>query len=72
MNSGRVKFWNTKKGYGFIHTPESGDDGIFAHISNVVDEEIDELPPGARVSFEIGPCKRRPDSVEAKEIRIIA
>ncbi len=47
---GRVKFWNTDKGFGFVRCDDGSD--LFAHVSN-----FGFLVPkvGDRVSFEVGP-----------------
>jgi CspA family cold shock protein len=66
---GVVKHWNADKGFGFLAT-DSGED-VFAHITQVTNEEIDSLSKGARVSFEIAPSKKRPEKMEAKNIHVI-
>ena len=47
--SGTVKWFNTKKGYGFI-TRDQGED-IFVHYRNIVGEGHRGLREGERVSF---------------------
>ncbi|HDJ34524.1 MAG: cold-shock protein [Bacteroidales bacterium] len=37
MNTGKVKFFNDSKGYGFIKDNESGEE-YFVHVSGLVDE----------------------------------
>jgi CspA family cold shock protein len=51
MPKGRVKWFNPKKGYGFI----TSDDGkeVFVHFSSVQGEGFKSLREGDEVEFEI-------------------
>ncbi len=51
MAKGKVKWFNDKKGYGFI-TPEEGDD-VFVHHSSIDGEGFKTLSEGEEVEFEI-------------------
>ena len=46
-----VKWFNQKKGYGFIE-PEEGDKDIFVHITAVQAAGINRLDEGQKISFE--------------------
>ena len=48
---GTVKWFNARKGYGFI-TPEEGDD-VFVHFSSIQGEGYKSLNEGDQVEFEI-------------------
>ncbi len=50
--SGRIKWFNPEKGYGFI-TPEKGEGDIFLHISTVEEAGIASLEPGQQVTFSL-------------------
>ncbi|MCK8823884.1 cold-shock protein [Fuchsiella alkaliacetigena] len=50
-NVGVVKWFDTKKGYGFIEQ-ENGED-IFVHYSAIEEEGFKNLEEGQKVSFEI-------------------
>ena len=53
MVKSTVKWFNGKKGYGFIVNPEGGDD-IFVHYSSIVSElGFKSLQQGAEVEFEL-------------------
>ena len=50
--TGRVKWFDSKKGYGFI-TAENGKE-IFVHFSGIVKEGFKSLNEGQTVEVEIG------------------
>ena len=52
MASGKVKWFNNAKGYGFINEDGKSDD-LFAHYSAIEMEGYKTLKAGQAVSFEI-------------------
>ena len=52
MPTGTVKFFNTDKGYGFIH-PEDGGNDAFVHISAVERAGLTTLNKDQRVTYEL-------------------
>ncbi|MFD2966077.1 cold-shock protein [Sphingobacterium bambusae] len=63
MQEGKIKFFNTTKGFGFI-TPSNGGQDIFVHVSGLVDE----VNEGDDVSFEVENGKK---GVNAVRVRVI-
>ncbi|MGA8240558.1 MAG: cold shock domain-containing protein [Desulfobacterales bacterium] len=51
MPEGTVKWFNDRKGYGFIQKDEGGD--LFVHHSAISMEGFRTLAEGERISFEI-------------------
>lgn len=51
MAQGVVKWFNEKKGYGFIENEEGGD--VFVHYSAILSSGFKTLNEGDRVSFEV-------------------
>ena len=51
MATGKVKWFNNQKGYGFI-TPESGND-VFVHHSVIQGDGYKSLDEGQAVEFDI-------------------
>ncbi|MFC1816162.1 cold-shock protein [Thermodesulfobacteriota bacterium] len=51
MEKGTVKWYNEKKGYGFIETENDGD--IFMHSRSIKDHGFFMLKKSDRVTFEI-------------------
>ena len=52
MASGSVRWFNRKKGFGFI-TPDTGPRDVFVHISAIMRSGLEELEDGQRVEFEL-------------------
>lgn len=52
MSMGTVKWFNSRKGYGFIQ-PENGGKDVFVHISKLEEKGIRRLYDGQKVSYEI-------------------
>ena len=57
MPTGRIKYYNAEKGFGFI-AQDSGDADVFLHNSSVKYWEDDELRIGQRVEYDIVNGKR--------------
>ena len=52
MNIGKVKWFNEKKGFGFISN-EDGSGDIFVHYSAIISDGFKTLAEGATVQFEV-------------------
>ena len=52
MESGKVKFFNAEKGFGFI-TVDGTNEEIFVHFSGIASDGYRSLNEGQAVSFDI-------------------
>ena len=66
MNKGTVKWFNNKKGYGFI-SDESGKD-VFVHYSGLNMDGYKTLEEGAAVSFHIVDGEKGPQAVNVTKL----
>ena len=60
MATGKVKWFNAEKGYGFITTPEGTD--IFVHYTAIVADGFRTLVEGQEVTFDITQSDRGPQA----------
>ncbi len=67
MPTGRVKWFDTTKGYGFI-VPDDGSKDMFVHITAVQKAGYTALVPGVRVSHEVRPDQEGNPTAESLKI----
>ena len=65
MTKGIVKWFNQKKGYGFI-APEGEDKDVFVHITAVQAAGLKGLDEDQEVSFEIEEVDGRKSAINIK------
>jgi CspA family cold shock protein len=66
MAEGQVKWYNEKKGYGFIETEDNGE--IFVHKTGIEDHGFFGLKQFDRVSYEIKQTAKGAQAVKVKPI----
>ena len=65
MAKGTVKWFDQKKGFGFI-TPDDGGDDLFVHHSNISGEGFRSLDDGQAVEFEVGEGRKGPQATDVR------
>jgi CspA family cold shock protein len=66
MSEGRVKWFNDKKGYGFIETKDQGD--VFVHYSAILGEGFRSLSEGDVVSFDVERGPKGPQATKVMKV----
>ena len=67
MTTGKIKWFNPTKGYGFIANDTGGKD-VFLHVSALEEAGIETLQEGQAVSFEIGENKGKENAINIKTV----
>ena len=64
--TGKVKWFNAAKGYGFI----TGDDGkeVFVHFSAIQVDGFKTLDEGQAVEYEVNDGEKGPQAVDVRKI----
>ena len=66
-NRGAIKWFDVKKGFGFIERADGND--LFVHFSSIEGGLAQRLAEGQLVDYEIGPGRKGP---EAQKVRLLA
>lgn len=67
MATGKVKWFNNAKGYGFIR-PDTGGDDLFVHYSYIDMEGYKSLKAGQAVSYDV---REAPKGLHAISIKML-
>lgn len=68
MPQGIVKWFNNKKGFGFIADPGGANADIFVHYSEIRGDGYKTLEEGDTVEFELSPSDRGPKALNVVKI----
>ena len=68
MATGKVKWFNAQKGYGFVEKDDGGED-IFVHFSSIESEGFKKLDEGDKVEFEEADGQKGKQAVHVKVIQ---
>jgi CspA family cold shock protein len=66
MQKGKVKWFDTKKGFGFIQSEEGND--VFVHYTSIKSSGFRNLEEGQEVTFEITEGKKGP---QASNVQVV-
>jgi cold shock protein len=66
MERGKVKWFNSEKGFGFIER-EDGDD-VFVHFSAIQGDGFKSLDEGQEVTFDIENGQRGPQATNVQKV----
>lgn len=66
MNTGKVKWFNAEKGYGFIEV--EGQDDVFVHFTAIDGEGFRTLEEGQTVTFDIVEGNRGPQAANVVKL----
>ncbi|MBU1131036.1 cold-shock protein [Patescibacteria group bacterium] len=65
MTTGVVKWFNSRKGYGFIKTEDEHD--VFVHFSSIVGKGHRSLEEGDKVFFDLEQTPRGPQAFNVRK-----
>jgi len=65
MPSGKIKWFNAKKGYGFITDDETNQD-IFLHVSTLEESKLRVLKEEQKIKFDI---KKEKNKLQATNVK---
>jgi CspA family cold shock protein len=67
MPLGKVKWFNTKKGYGFI-TEDKTEKDIFLHVSSLEKSKLRVLKENQKIKFDIKEEKDKLQAINLKKV----
>ena len=67
MTQGKIKWFDSKKGYGFI-TPDDGSKDTFLHVSALQKAGIDTLDEGEAITYNLAEERGKQSATDIQKI----
>ena len=67
MTQGKIKWFDSKKGYGFI-VPDDGSKDIFLHVSALQKAGIDTLDEGEAITYNLAEERGKQSATDIQKI----
>ena len=67
MTTGKVKWFDSKKGYGFL-TEDGTEKDIFLHVSTLEESKLKTLKEDQKLQFEIKKEKNKLQAINLKKV----
>jgi len=65
--TGKVKWFNDSKGFGFV-TPDDGSKDVFVHFSSIQGDGFKSLAEGDHIEFDVQPSDKGPKAANVRKI----
>ena len=65
MRTGKIKWFNADKGYGFIEPDDKSKD-VFLHVSELAKTGLTDIKEGEKLSFELENVKGKISAINIK------
>jgi len=65
VSTGKVKWFDAKKGFGFI-TPDDGGEDLFVHFSSIEVDGFKSLEEGQAVEYQVAEGRKGPQATNVR------